>query len=41
MSNLILLALMIGVFAYWAYSISKYDWSTFDEDQERAKKDLF
>lgn len=40
-SDLILLAFMVGLITYWVFRISKYDWSKWEQDQEQAKKDLF
>lgn len=41
MDKLFLLLLIIGLNAYWIYSIVTYDWSNFEKDQEQAKKDFF
>ena len=41
MSNLLLLILIIYCIGHWAYAVSTYDWTNFEEDQEQAKKDLF
>jgi hypothetical protein len=34
LSNLLLVAIMIGLVGYWAYDVATYDWSKFDEDSE-------
>ena len=34
MSNLLLLLLLIAVIGYWAYKVSTYDWTRFEEDSK-------
>lgn len=40
-SNLLLLALIVGLHGFWIYKLTTYDWSNFEEDQKQAMKDFF
>jgi hypothetical protein len=39
-SNLILVAIIIGLHSYWIYAILTYDWSKHEEDMTEAEKEI-
>ena len=34
LSNLLLLAIVVGLHGYWIFAVSTYDWSKFEEDSK-------
>ena len=41
LSNLILLALIVGLHGYWIYAIATYDWTKHEEDKATYKNDMW
>jgi hypothetical protein len=34
LSNLLLVAITVGLLGYWIYAVATYDWSKFEEDSK-------
>jgi hypothetical protein len=41
LSNLILLALIVGLHGYWIYALATYAWDKFEEDQAAYGDDMW